>query len=116
MEKEYNCQKEDIICCMGPSIRECHFEVENEVVEQFRNEFQDIPIEQWLKKGRVEQGKQKYQIDTIMLNRKMLEKIGLKPEHIIDSGICTVCQQEQFHSYRAKGKQAKRNVGIIGLK
>ncbi len=42
MEKEFNSKPEDIICCICPSIRKCHFEVEKEVKDSFEKEFQDI--------------------------------------------------------------------------
>lgn len=42
MQKEFNCCPEDIICCICPSIRKCHFEVEKEVRDSFEKEFQDM--------------------------------------------------------------------------
>ena len=42
MEKEYNCNPKDIICCICPSIRKCHFEVEKEVKDMFEKEFKGI--------------------------------------------------------------------------
>lgn len=106
---------EDIICCIGPSIRKCHFEVEQEVVELFQKAYQEklIPV---LEKGREVEGKQKYTIDTVALTISLLEEIGLKKENIIDSQVCTVCHREYFHSYRAQGKNAGRNTAIIGLR
>ena len=35
MKKEFNCMPENIICCICPSIRKCHFEVDKDVKEQF---------------------------------------------------------------------------------
>ena len=34
MKEEYNCNPEDIICCFCPSIRKCHFEVEDDVASE----------------------------------------------------------------------------------
>jgi hypothetical protein len=46
----------------------------------------------------------------------ILEEVGLKPENIIESNICTMCNSNLMHSYRAQGKEAGRNVAILGLK
>ena len=43
---EYNCNPEDIICCIGPHIRQCHFEVDEDVKDLFYNKFKnEIDIE-----------------------------------------------------------------------
>ena len=46
MIDEFGCNPEDIICCICPHIRKCHFEVENDVKEIFEKEFKDLKIEQ----------------------------------------------------------------------
>ena len=56
----------------------------------------------------------KYYIDTVAINRVILEREGLKIENIIDSGICTMCNSEILHSYRKEGEEAGRNTAIIG--
>ena len=49
----------------------------------------------------------KWHIDTVEINKIILQRAGLKPENIIDSGICSVCNKEIIHSYRAEGKEYK---------
>ena len=44
MVNKFNCKPENIICCICPSIRKCHFEVENDVKEIFEKEFKDLKI------------------------------------------------------------------------
>ena len=47
---EYNCDSEDIICCIGPHIRQCHFEVDEDVKNLFYNKFKNqIDIEKHIK-------------------------------------------------------------------
>ena len=41
-------------------------------------------------KGEIEEGKQKYYIDTTLINRLMLEEVGIKSQNIIESKLCTV--------------------------
>ena len=46
MVKEFECKPEDIICCICPSIRKCHFEVDKDVKDLFEEEFRDLNISQ----------------------------------------------------------------------
>ena len=46
----------------------------------------------------------------------MLKECGLKEENIIDSGICTVCNNDLLHSYRTEKDKAGRNAAIMELK
>lgn len=110
MISEYGCNPEDIICCIGPTIRKCHFQVEDDVKDLFLNAFQDESI---IRKDKIIDGKQKYYIDSVKANIKMLKNCGLKEENIIDSGICTVCNSNSLHSYRAHKSNAGRNAAIM---
>lgn len=117
MIKEFECKPEDIICCIGPCIKKCHFEVEEDVMEMFKDEFSYTnKINEIIEIGRVsKEGVQKYNIDTTLINKIILMETGLKEENIIDSGLCTVCNSELFHSYRADKEKSGRNGAFIGL-
>ena len=116
MVKEFNCKKEDIIVCICPSIRKCHFEVEETVKDIFLKEFQELEEEN-LKEIIEEKviGK-KWNIDTVLINKIILKNIGIKEENIIDSKICTMCNPEILHSYRAEKENYGLNTALIGLK
>ena len=45
---------------------------------------------------------QKWNIDTVLINKILLQRIGLLEENIIDSGLCSVCNKEQIHSFRVE--------------
>lgn len=116
MIKVYESNPEDIICCICPSIRKCHFEVDTDVREIFENEFEYTgELDSIISKGEIKEGKQKYFIDTVLINRIILKEMGLKEENIIDSGICTVCHSDEFHSYRVN-KTTYRNAAVIAKK
>ena len=72
-------------------------------------------IDKFIFKGRVADGKQKYNIDTTILNKMMLQEEGLLEENIIDSGLCTVCNSELFHSHRVDKEKSGRNGAFILL-
>ena len=112
MQKEYRCNPEDIICCICPSIRKCHFEVDRDVYELFSNEFQDLynNLDEIIEKT-----ENKWHIDTVLINKILLKRLGLKDENIIDSGICSVCNKDIVHSYRAEGKDYGLATAVISL-
>ena len=116
MTKDYECNPKDIICCIGAHIRKCHFEVEENVMQLFKNEFDYTGrINEIIQTGRKVDGVQKYNIDTTLINKIILREAGLKEENIIDSEICTVCNSDLFHSYRVDKEQSGRNGAFIGM-
>lgn len=117
MKNEYKSNPEDIICCICPSIRQCCFEVDEDVKDLFYNKYKELKnIDEIIKLGDKKEDKQKYYIDTVKINIELLKNIGLKEENIIDSNICTMCHSKEFHSYRTDGKSFGVNGAIIALK
>lgn len=114
MKEQYGCNPQDIICCMSPSLRKCHFEVRADVQELYCNEFKDIkqiddliiPVP----------NEDKWKIDMVEINKIMLKQQGLKDENIIDSGLCSVCNSDLIHSYRVEGKGFGLCTAVIELK
>ena len=116
MIKEYNCDPQDIICCICPSIRKCHFEVEDDVKDMCVEIFgYTNKTNEFIKNNGVKDGKNKWLVDTIMINKIMLKEIGLVAENIIDCDICSVCNKEFIHSYRAEGAVYGLGTAIISL-
>ena len=114
MKEEFGCDLQDIICCICPSIRKCHFEVEKEVKNMFEHEFKDLEELDKIIEEKVPN--KKWNIDTILINKKILEKQGLKKENIIDCGICSVCNSNLIHSYRVEKQGYGLNTALIELK
>ena len=114
MVKEFDCKYTDIVCCICPSIRKCHFEVEEDVQNMFNEEFCDL-----VKKDNIiEHNTQnnKWNIDTVKINRLILKEIGLKEENIIDSGICSCCESDLIHSYRTEKEGYGLHTALIEIK
>ena len=114
MEKEYNCNPKDIICCICPSIRKCHFEVEKEVKYMFEEEFKSIVEKNDIITETI--SSKKWTIDTVLINQIILEEKGLKKENIIDSKLCSVCNSNLVHSYRVEKEGYGLETAIIELK
>jgi len=114
MKNEYQCKPKDIICCICPSIRKCHFEVHADVQTPYREEFKDLKeIDDLIKSV---EGKDKWTIDTVEINKIILKQAGLKEENIIDSGICSVCDSELIHSFRVEKEGYGLCTAIIEIK
>lgn len=116
MIKEFNCNPKDIICCICPSIRKCHFEVSLDVKEMFEKEFVDLQIGKNTDIMEKQKGQEKWNIDTVLINKIILERAGLKEENIIDSGICSVCNSDLVHSYRVERQGYGLGTALISLK
>lgn len=112
MQDNYQSKPSDIICCICPSIRKCHFEVDEDVKNLFYNKFNYLSNI----KDIIESKGTKYHIDTILLNKTLLLNIGLKQENIVDSNICSVCHSNHINSYRIQKENYKLSTAIITLK
>mgnify|MGYP004536874765 FL=1 len=115
MVNKFGCKSEDIICCICPSIRKCHFEVDKDVKELFEEEFKDLNISKNTDIMEKQKDKEKWNIDTVLINKIMLENAGLKTENIIDSGLCSVCNKELIHSFRVEKQGYGLNTALISL-
>ena len=116
MVNELGCKPENISCCICPSIRKCHFEVDKDVKDLFEEEFKDLNISQNIDIMEKQKDKEKWNIDTVLINKIMLEKAGLKTENIIDSGLCSVCNKDLIHSFRVEKQGYGLNTALIALK
>ncbi|MBR6113138.1 MAG: peptidoglycan editing factor PgeF [Bacilli bacterium] len=110
---EYNCNPKNIIACICPSILKCCFEVDEDLIEGFKMVHDNI--DDLITKGDIINGKQKYYLDTVTINKREMIKLGLLEENIVLSNICTKCNSDIFNSYRAEHNSC-RNVALIGLK
>ena len=112
MEKEYGCNPESIIVCILPSIRKCHFEVDKDVYEVFYNQFKKL--------GNVEnfitENNGKWNIDTVQINKQILIQSGILENNIEDSNLCSVCNKDIIHSYRAEGESYGLATCLISLR
>ena len=114
MQEEYGCDIKNIISCLCPSIRKCHFEVDCDVAELCIKIFEYTGrLEEIIEKGEIKEGKQKFYIDTVLINKILLEEIGVVEENIVDSEICSVCNSNKIHSRRADGLNFGLGMAII---
>ncbi len=105
---ELGARADRVRVALGPSIGPCCFEVGPEVVEQFRAAFGELP-------GMVVAGPRKDHIDLRVASRAVLERAGVRSDHIDDRPPCTRCEPARFFSYRRDGKDGGVHMGYIAM-
>ncbi len=116
MIEVYGSNPKDIIVCIAPSIRKCHFEVDEDVKEQCENIFEYTGrTNEFIEKTIVKDGKQKYVIDTVKINKIVLSELEIDERNIIDSNICSYCFSEKVHSRRGDGLDFGLGSAIISM-
>lgn len=126
MENEFGCKPKDIICCICPSIRRCHFEVGQDVKDAFQKQFGELEGCTYTdEKGNtitikmnniIEEKNGKWNIDTVLINKIIMQNLGLNPRNIIDSGICSMCNSNLIHSYRNEKEGFGLETALIELR
>lgn len=118
MINEFNSNKTDLIFCMGPSIRKECFLVNEDVVKIYNDNLKsDIDLSKVIEKTNLTNDKGiQYKIDNPLIYKILLKEMGLLEKNIIDSEICTICENNNFHSRRAEGEDYQLNGNIVMLK
>jgi hypothetical protein len=105
MSDHYGCEPKDIRTAVGPAIGRCHFEVSEDVAEEFRSK---MPwSEEFIDKG-IKAGK--YMIDLKGINARLFSMQGVTD--IFVSPVCTYCHEADCWSYRRNGT-AERHLAYI---
>lgn len=106
----YGSTPENIVCALGPGIGKCCFEVDDSTFKEFKkigiSDFEKCYISK----------ENKYYIDSIEVNKKILIESGVKSENIFKSDVCTSCNHELLFSHRASGGKRGNNLAFITIK
>ena len=95
MAVSYGSKPEQLKAVIGPGISLLHFEVGDEVYEQFSRAGFDMQL--------ISRKYEKWHIDLWEANRQLLLAAGMREELIQVSGICTYDRVEEFFSARRLG-------------
>jgi YfiH family protein len=108
MKESFNCDPGSIMVAIGPSIRQCSYEVSAEV--------KDGVIKTTGEGDYYYQKGDKYYIDLSAANMIQALGAGIPENNIWQSEECTDCNPDKFYSYRySKGKATGRQGGFIGM-
>jgi len=97
----------DILVGIGPGISQCHFEVKQDVLREFKPYLKDTLLK---RDG-------KLFLDLKKIAKLQLIDIGIKPENIEISPECTFCLQNKYFSFRRdKPQKLQTMLALIGRK
>lgn len=105
MIEQYGARSRDIICCIGPCIQSCCFEVQEDVGSIFKK----------INKNLVKLKNGKIFADIVECNKRNLVDAGIKSENIFTSDICTKCNSNLLFSYRVQGYHHGSMIAAISL-
>lgn len=110
MKDELGCNPHDIICAIGPSVKQCHFEVGQEVYDEFLLAFGQLARDNSIQKNG------KFYINTDALNVASLTACGVPHGNISVCELCTFCRNDVFFSHRGDGGVTGRMCAVIALR
>lgn len=111
MQKEYGCRPSDIRAAVGPSICQECYEVSEDVVEKFREAFDEKHWERLFYR----KSNGKYQLDLWYANEAVLKEAGIVREHLAVTNLCTCCNPEILFSHRASQGRRGNLAAFIAL-
>jgi YfiH family protein len=100
MIDKFGSKPESIIVAIGPCIGSCCFEVSEDLYDKFNNKkFEN----------------NKFYVDLGLENQSQLLDIGIDPNNIEISNLCTMHNPKLFHSYRREHEHSGRQTSFIQL-
>lgn len=106
LRSKFGCDPENIRVAIGPSIRQCCYEVDRSVYGAIKDKkvFREVPdkLNRWM-------------LSLQILNERQLREAGILQDHIWVSDFCTVCRLDTFFSFRKEGEAAGRQWSFIAL-
>lgn len=106
MYENFQSQMKDILVSIGPSIKQCCYEVGRELYNEVQKENLDYSIT--LQEGH-------YYLDISSILKKQLLTSGILLKHIEIADECTCCNHKTYNSYRGDSSTG-RFCGVILLK
>lgn len=101
MGKDFGSDPSDISAGFGPCIRQCCYEVKDDLRAFFG--------EGVSKRGN------RYYLDLLGINKKSLLGLGVKKTNIFDAGECTFCLSKKYFSHRRESDKAGRMMSVMML-
>lgn len=109
MQNHFHSRREDILVGISPAVGPCCYEVGDEVADSFSRVsenyltlFEALPGDKWM-------------FNLKEANARILERQGIKREHITVSSYCTCCRPDLFFSYRRDRGKTGRMISVISL-
>ena len=112
MTEEYGTEAEDVIAAVGPSICQDCYEVSEDVIEKFKEAFDEIYWRELFYKKE----NNKYQLNLWKANEIILLEAGVRKENIAVTNVCTNCNSDVLFSHRATKGERGSLAAFMALK
>jgi polyphenol oxidase len=137
MRRMFGSAPDNLVAALGPGIGRCCYEVGDEVVDAFRDQFTECDdfFCQPLREPEADYSSSRYSLlfhtqappghcrerstlhlDLAAVAQAQLTAGGVKASAIHHSGYCTACRGDLFFSYRREGAHAGRMMAVIGIR
>lgn len=110
MVKAFGVNTADILAGIGPGISRENFEVGNDVISLFLQKYnfwKDLTVRL--------SNHDKWKLDILELNRRILLSGGIPRENIVLADLCTFEREDLFFSYRRDGLKTGRMAAVIAI-
>ena len=114
--KEFGSDPKDILAAIGPSICQDCYEVSEDVIGQFKENYDPSVWGELFYQKEEQKGRGKYQLDLWKANELNLLGAGLLPEHIAVTNLCTCCNPRILFSHRVSGWNRGNLSAFLALK
>lgn len=108
MRTAFGSDPQDIWAFLGPAIGVGCYEVGQEVIDAWGDVMGTTTASQAVLRGKL-----RPHFDLTVANRSLLERAGVRPEHIEEAAICTKCRQHSWFSHRGQGPATGRFAAVI---
>jgi len=131
LQLEFGSKPAHLLAAIGPSIGPCCYEVAADFVTKFSAQFTDAhdyfdeprsgdepnPL-QWLNMSPPghQPPPKNVHLDLRKANRSQLLAVGLRPQNIFTSDLCTACRTDLLFSHRREGPRSGRLLSVIGIR
>lgn len=99
MREEYGTDPAQVVAAIGPSICQDCYEVSEDVIEKFRENFDKALWPELF----YEKADGKYQLNLWRANQAVLAEAGVPRENIAVTNLCTHCNPDILFSHRSTG-------------
>lgn len=112
MKEEYGTNANDVIAAIGPSICQKCYEVSEDVIHKFKENFDSVYWQDLF----YQKGNGKYQLNLWRANEIILREAGIRKENLAVTNVCTSCNHEMLFSHRASKGQRGGLAAFLALK
>lgn len=112
MKEAYGTKPEDVFAAIGPSICQDCYEVSEDVIAQFQENYD----KKYWDKLYYAKGNGKYQLNLWKANEINFLESGILKEHIAVTNVCTCCNPDILFSHRVLGWERGNLSAFLALK